>query len=144
MNVKEQLERVIWNHQQIVAKLIQLDRLMELRRTLDKFVFNPKDPAEAEEFKIVGTTEALDSVQELIAMLHVGIMELVNKYWEVKDLIGNLEDPRQQLVMELRYLCGKEWGQIVFIMGCSFDEVKQLHDKALVQLEEISKKKKKQ
>ena len=144
MSVKERLENVIWYHQQIEAKLIQLDRLMELRRTMDKFVLNPKDPAETEEFKIVGTAEAMDSVQELIAMLHVGIMGLVNEYWEVKVLIGNLEDLRQQLVMELRYLCGREWSQIVFIMGCSFDEVKKLHDIALVQLEELSKNKKKQ
>ena len=92
MSVKEQLERVIWNHQQIEAKLIQLDRLMELKRTMDKFVITPKDPEEAGEFKIVGTADALDSVQELIAMLHVEIMELVNEYWEIKDQIGNLEN----------------------------------------------------
>ena len=95
--------------------------------------------------------------KELVGAFHIGTEKTIigrmparkgypfkTLYWEVKDLIGNLENPRQQLVMELRYLCGKEWGQIVFIMGCSFDEVKQLHDKALVQLEEHSKKKNKQ
>ena len=144
MSVKEQLENVIWYHQQVEAKLVQLDRLMELRRAMGKFVLNPKNPTEAKEFRTVETMEALNRVQQMIAMLHVGILELVHDYWDAKDLISNLENLKQKIVMELRYLCGKEWGQIIFIMGCTLDEVTKLHDKALVQLEELSKKKKKQ
>ena len=48
-----------------------------------------------------------------------------------------LEDPELQMVLELRYLCGKNWTEIAEAIHCSDSHVYRIHQRALDAVEMI-------
>ena len=46
-------------------------------------------------------------------------------------MIAALENPEQQLILELRYLCFKQWSAIMEEMGISETSVYRIHGEAL-------------
>jgi DNA-directed RNA polymerase specialized sigma subunit len=59
------------------------------------------------------------------------IDRLVDLKAEARRLIGQVKEPDQQLVLELRYLCYKPWSEIMVELGCSEPTVYRLHGEAL-------------
>ena len=59
------------------------------------------------------------------------IDRLVDLKAEVRQLIAALENPEQQLILELRYLCFKQWSAIMEEMGISETSVYRIHGEAL-------------
>ena len=49
----------------------------------------------------------------------------------LRQLIAALENPEQQLILELRYLCFKQWSAIMEEMGISETSVYRIHGEAL-------------
>ena len=140
MTVKEQLERAFWHHQQVRAKMVQLDRLRELKKNMDMIKFEPIEPKKPP----AGRPEDVEnSIEEMIEILSDEILDLFGRRWEIIDMINSLKNVRQQLVMVMRYLCSDDWEEIARTMNCTCDEIQQLHDKALSNLEKIHKQQKK-
>lgn len=59
---------------------------------------------------------------------------LVDLKRAIMDIIKKINNPEQQTLLELRYLCFKTWEQIAVDMGYSSQHIFRLHDKALKEI----------
>ena len=126
--MKYEMKNCFWMWQQIKAKMIQLDRWNELKRSLDKL---PNMPGEN------GTwaEDNLNAVRKRVDLERGGILDDILWLLEMQDWMSTqimgMKDIRMQLVMEKRYLCSEEWETIAEDLKCSVDQVKLIHDKAM-------------
>lgn len=67
------------------------------------------------------------------------IDRLVDMKAEIRDTIGQANDPVCQLLLELRYINGKAWEEIARDIGFDIRTAFRLHGKALKEIEEIIK-----
>lgn len=62
-----------------------------------------------------------------------------NKSKEIEFVVGLLENPREKLVLEMRYLHYDNWMDIALNLNYSIQMVYKLHGRALIHLLEINK-----
>ena len=127
-DLKEVLGDSFWMKQQLKSKLIQIDRLVELGKSLDRVTQLP-------EKEINWVDEKLDRVQEeielTIKLLLGDILLLLEEQDQLSYWILDLDNLPMQMVMEKRYFCAEDWNTIAEDMGYSKKKVKKLHEKAL-------------
>ena len=140
MSVKEQLESVLWYHQQERAKDVQIERLENLKRSLDGVSLVPVVPGKTPEDQREEVTFCID---EMIHMLSRERYDLFSRRLNAIEMIRKLEDTKELIIMAHRYFVCSDWEKIAEFMKCSVDEVKQCHDKAVRHLEKIQKQAKK-
>ncbi|MCR4839163.1 MAG: hypothetical protein K5897_09580 [Eubacterium sp.] len=139
MSVKEQLEIILWYRQQEEAKKIQIGRLQGLKECLERIGSQIREPEKPPD---ITQEDVKHKIDDMIRDIRMEIIGLFGQRLSFMEMFKHLKDPKQKTVMALRYFCCKDWKKIADYLSCSVEEVKQLHDKAVCELEKNKKKSK--
>ena len=128
MSAKEYLSQAMYIDQRINSKLEQVMTLRESATKVTQVMSDmPRNPG--------GNQQAMENtivkIIDLENEINRDIDRLVDLKAEVRQAISQLVSPDQQLVLELRYLCFKQWSTIMEEMGISETSVYRIHGEAL-------------
>lgn len=131
MNSKEYLSQVFHIEQRIHSKMVQVQRLREaLTHCTQTMTDMPRSaPIHADR-----NAETIAQLLDMEMLLKIDLARLLTLQKEVRERINQLKNPDQQLILELRYLCGKTWPEIQSEMGYSRRSVFRIHGVALENL----------
>lgn len=118
--------------ERIRSKLSQVDSLTDLAvratATISDMPGNPsKDPHRMENIVVM--------IVDLQKEIGKDIEKLLDVKRDMMERIGKLEDPEQQMVLELRYIDCLAWEKIADDMDFSMNNIFVLHRKALENFE---------
>ena len=128
MSAKEYLSQAMYIDQRINSKL---DQVMTLRETATKATATLSDMPRSDSPNLQSMENTIVKIVDLENEINRDIDRLVDLKAEVRQLIAALENPEQQLILELRYLCFKQWSAIMEEMGISETSVYRIHGEAL-------------
>ena len=128
MNAKEYLGQAYWLDKRINSKL---NMVMSLRETATKTTSVMHDDVVSHTRNVHSMQDVIVKIIEIERELDADIDRLVDLKAEVRRAISQVEEPEQQLVLELRYLCYKKWSEIMIELNYSEPTVYRLHDEAL-------------
>jgi len=128
MNAKEYLSQVMYIDQRIDTKL---EQVMSLREAATKATATLSDMPRPDSPNVRSMEDTIVKIVDLENEINRDIDRLVDLKAEARRLIGQVKEPDQQLVLELRYLCYKPWSEIMVELGCSEPTVYRLHGEAL-------------
>lgn len=128
MSAKEYLSQAMYIDQRINSKL---EQIMKLRATATKVTATLSDMPRPDSPNYQSMEETIVKIVDLENEINRDIDRLVDLKAEVRRAIARLENPDQQLVLELRYLCYKQWSAIMEEMGISETSVYRIHGEAL-------------
>ena len=124
--------KAYWIDERIRSKLSQVDSLTDLAvratATISDMPGNPsKDPHRMENIVVM--------IVDLQKEIGKDIEKLLDVKRDMMERIGKLEDPEQQMVLELRYIDCLAWEKIADDMDFSMNNIFVLHRKALENFE---------
>ena len=128
MSAKEYLSQAMYIDQRINSKL---EQVMTLRETATKATATLTDMPRSDSPILQSMENTIVKIVDLENEINRDIDRLVDLKAEVRQLIAALENPEQQLILELRYLCFKQWSAIMDEMGISETSVYRIHGEAL-------------
>ena len=128
MSAKEYLSQAMYIDQRINSKL---EQVMTLRETATKATATLTDMPRSDSPNLQSMENTIVKIVDLENEINRDIDRLVDLKAEVRQLIAALENPEQQLILELRYLCFKQWSVIMEEMGISETSVYRIHGEAL-------------
>ncbi len=138
MKAKEYLSQALWLNQRIDNKLEQLERLkaMAMRVTANLTQekvsggYNKRSPME----------NTIVKIMDLEREVNDEIDKLINLKQEILETISLVDDPMAQLLLEMRYINRRTWGEIAEELGYSDRGIHKIHGRALKEIDEIRKK----
>nr|DAL96949.1 MAG TPA: Protein of unknown function (DUF1492) [Caudoviricetes sp.] len=137
MSAKEYLSQALWLDQRINNKLEQLEMLRALAM---------KVTANLTEEKVSGGNNIKNHMENTIAKIvdlereiNEEIDQLINLKQEILETIGLVDDPIAQLLLEMRYINRRTWGEIAGELGYSDRGIHKIHGRALKEIDEIRK-----
>ena len=87
---------------------------------------------------VVSRTRNVHAMEDVIAKIvdmkaevNAEIDRLVDLKRDIMEVVNAVDDPELQTLLELRYLCFKDWPDIAFEMHCSESNVYKVHSRAL-------------
>ena len=110
MSAKEYLSQAMYIDQRINSKL---EQVMTLRETATKATATLSDMPRSDSPNLQSMENTIVKIVDLENEINRDIDRLVDLKAEVRQLIAALENPEQQLILELRYLCFKQWSAIM-------------------------------
>ena len=128
MNAKEYLSQAFHIDQRINSKL---EQVMKLRETSTKATATLSDMPRSDSPNVHRLEDTICKIIDLENEINHDIDRLVDLKREARDVIGQLSDPDQQLILELRYLCYKTWEEIADELGYCPSNIYRLHGRAL-------------
>ena len=128
MSAKEYLSQAMYIDQRINSKL---EQVMTLRETATKATATLTDMPRSDSPNLQSMENTIVKIVDLENEINRDIDRLVDLKAEVRQMIAALENPEQQLILELRYLCFKQWSAIMEEMGISETSVYRIHGEAL-------------
>ena len=128
MNAKEYLSQAMHIDQRINSKLEQVTRLRENAANCTAALSDTLRPDSPNQQRM---EETICKIVDLEREINEDIDRLVDLKAEARKAINAVNDPDQQLILELRYLCYKPWLEIAGAMGYSEAGIYKLHGKAL-------------
>lgn len=128
MNAKEYLSQVMYIDQRINSKL---EQVMTLREAATKATATLSDMPRPDSSNVRSMEDTIVKIVDLENEINRDIDQLVDLKAEARRMIAQVKEPDQQLVLELRYLCYKQWSEIMIELGCSEPTVYRLHGEAL-------------
>ena len=128
MTAKEYLSQAMYIDQRINSKL---EQVMTLRETATKATATLTDMPRSDSPNLQSMENTIVKIVDLENEINWDIDRLVDLKAEVRQLIAALENPEQQLILELRYLCFKQWSAIMEEMGISETSMYRIHGEAL-------------
>lgn len=128
MNAKEYLSQAFHIDQRIDSKLAQLAKL---RASATKCTATLSDMPRSDSPNQQQLEIVVCKIVDLERDINADIDRLVDLKAEARRVISAISDPDQQLVLELRYLCYKEWLEIAEALGYSEAWIYKLHGRAL-------------
>lgn len=128
MNAKEYLSQAFHIDQRINSKL---EQVMKLRETSTKATATLSDMPRSDSPNVHRLEDTICKIIDLENEINHDIDKLVDLKREARDVIGQLSDPDQQLILELRYLCYKTWEEIADELGYCPSNIYRLHGRAL-------------
>ena len=126
--LQEYLSQAMYIDQRINSKL---EQVMTLRETATKATATLTDMPRSDSPNLQSMENTIVKIVDLENEINRDIDRLVDLKAEVRQLIAALENPEQQLILELRYLCFKQWSAIMEEMGISETSVYRIHGEAL-------------
>ena len=78
--------------------------------------------------------DIIGKIIDLENEINADIDQLVDLKRDIVAIIKAVENPEDQTLLELRYLCFKTWEQIAVDMGYNVRHVYRLHDEALLKV----------
>ena len=128
MTAKEYLNQAYWLDRRIDSKLEQLSALKDMATKTTSIMSDD----------VVNRTRNVHSMQDVIAKIidmqaeiNADIDRLVDLKRDIMQVVKAVEDPELQTLLELRYLCFKDWQDIAHSMHCTESNVFKVHSKAL-------------
>lgn len=137
MNPKEYLSRALWLDQRIKSKLEQLDTLRALAM---------KVGANLTEEKVSGGNNTKSHMENTIAKIvdlekeiNEDIDRLVGIKAEIMETISRVDDPINQIILEMRYVNGKGWDEISRVLNYKDRSIFKIHSRALKEITKIKR-----
>ena len=128
MTAKEYLNQAYWLDRRINSKLEQISALQDMATKTTSVMSDD----------VVSRTRNVHSMEDVIAKMvdmkneiNRDIDRLVDLKSEIMHTIKEVENPELQTLLELRYLCFKDWPDIACEMHCSESNVYKVHSRAL-------------
>ena len=128
MTAKEYLNQAYWLDRRIDSKLEQLSALKDMATKTTSIMSDD----------VVSHTRNVHSMQDVIAKIidmqaeiNADIDRLVDLKRDIMQVVKTVDDPELQILLELRYLCFKDWPDIACEMHCSESNVYKVHSRAL-------------
>jgi DNA-directed RNA polymerase specialized sigma subunit len=134
ISAKEYLSQAYRIDQRINAKLEQLEHLRALSRK--STVSYGAEPVS----RTRNVTAMEDSIVRLIDLeneINRDIDHLVDFKREIYGVLQKIQDPELQLLLELRYLCFKNWSEISVALELEGRYVFKVHSRALAEVAKI-------
>ena len=135
MNAKEYLSQAIWLDQMIDSKLEQLETLKSLSmKVTTSFTQEKISGGNIEKSRMENT---IVKVIDLEHEINEDIDRFVDLKRDIQDTINKMENINYQLLLEMRYLSGKNWEEIAEQLNYNNRTVFKVHGRALKQFERI-------
>jgi len=134
MNAKEYLEQAYRLDQRIDSKLMQVSALRSMVEKRASII--RKDPIQHS----LNETLQEDVIIKIVDMereTDAEIDRLVDLKREISRMIGMIDDPELQVLLELRYLNYLKWSEIADKMHCTDNNIFKMHRRALEKMEEM-------
>ena len=128
MTAKAYLAQAYRIDQRINSKLEQLSSLRELST---KATATFSDVPSSGTRNVHRMEDVICKIILLEGEINAEIDRLVDLKRDIHALIGEVQDPEYQTLLELRYLCFKTWEQIAVLMNYSTKYLFELHARAL-------------
>ena len=128
MTAKEYLSQAYRIDQRINSKL---EQIVSLRALATKATSTLSDTPPSGTRNINSMEGIIVKMVDLEDEINGDIDILVDLKREIMDIIKKINNPEQQTLLELRYLCFKTWEQIAVDMGYSMQHLFRIHDKIL-------------
>lgn len=128
MKAKEYLSQAYRIDQRINSKLEQIVSLRELATKATSTLSDTPPSGARNVHSMEGVIVKMIDLEEEI---NRDIDTLVDLKRDIMAVIKKINNPEQQTLLELRYLCFKTWEQIAVEMGYSLQHIFRIHDKAL-------------
>jgi len=132
MTAKEYLSRAYLLDQQIVSKLEQVQSLQELACKITSGmdignVSGTKDPQRMENLMV--------KLMDLQNEISLDAERLVEVKLEIMEKINTVKNSTHRLLLELRYLSGKDWSVIADKLGYDLRYTHKIHAKSLKEIQ---------
>ena len=135
MTAKEYLSQAYRIDQRINSKIEQIASLRELSlKTTTTLSDMPKGTR-----NVHSKEKIITKMMDLENEINADIDELVDIKQTIVSVIKAVDNTEYQTLLELRYLCFKQWEQIAVTMGYTLRHLYKLHSAALKNCEEIIK-----
>ena len=128
MTIKEYLAQAYRIDKRINSKL---EQIVSLRELATKVTSTLSDTPPSGSRNIHSMEGIIVKMMELENEINADIDVLVDLKKEIMSIIKKINNPEQQTLLELRYLCFKTWEQIAVDMGYSIQNAYKVHDRAL-------------
>ena len=128
MTTKEYLAQAYRIDQRINSKL---EQIVSLRELATKATSTLSDTPPSGSRNVHSMEGIIVNMMELENEINADIDVLVDLKKEIMSIIKKINNPEQQTLLELRYLCFKTWEQIAVDMGYSIQNAYKVHDRAL-------------
>ena len=128
MTTKEYLAQAYRIDQRINSKL---EQIVSLRELATKATSTLSDTPPSGSRNIHSMEGIIVKMMELENEINADIDVLIDLKKEIMSIIKKINNPEQQTLLELRYLCFKTWEQIAVDMGYSIQNAYKVHDRAL-------------
>jgi predicted glycosyl hydrolase (DUF1957 family) len=136
MTAKEYLLQAYLLDQRIDGKLEQVEALRSLATKSTAIIrSHPGSGGGNDNYMEDVVIKIVDLEKEITAEME----RLVELKKEITGVIGQVEDPTLQTLLEMRYLCYKDWPEIMSAMDYSNSSIHRLHQKALEKIMQILK-----
>lgn len=128
MKQKEYLAQAYRIDQRINSKLEQIVSLRELATKATSTLSETPPSGSRNVHSMEGVIVKMIEIENEI---NSDIDILVDLKKEIMSVIKKINNPEQQTLLELRYLCFKTWEQIAVDMGYSIQHLFRIHDKGI-------------
>ena len=109
----------------------KLEQIVSLRELATKATSTLSDTPPSGSRNVHSMEGIIVKMMELENEINADIDVLVDLKKEIMSIIKKINNPEQQTLLELRYLCFKTWEQIAVDMGYSIQNAYKVHDRAL-------------
>lgn len=131
MTAREYLSQAYYLDQRINSKIEQVESLNDLARKAGCAISGmPRNPNRA----VSPMADAVGKIVDLQAEINADIARMVELKAEIMEVIGQVDDPESQTLLEKRYLNFHTWGQIAEDMGYNVRHLYRIHDRALLEI----------
>ena len=128
MDAKTYLSQALWLDRRIQIKIEEKERTREMAEKVNGCLTHTKVSGSREASQMENTlVKLIDQEWEIVRLID----QLVDLKREIGKMVQEVEDMNQQVILELRYLCGKGWDEIAGEMNYDPRTVFRLHGKGL-------------
>ena len=128
MTVKEYLSQAYRIDQRINSKL---EQVASLRALATKATSTLSDTPPSGSRNVQSMENVIVKIIDLENEINEDIDTLVDLKRDIMQVVKTVDDPELQTLLELRYLCFKDWQDIAYRMHCTESNVFKVHSKAL-------------
>ena len=134
MTIKEHFEQALTLNKRINSKL---DHLAALRSLATKASTTLSDMPRGSSRNVHRLEDIISKMMDLETEIDEEIDQFIDLKRVYMQIIGGIENPIYQLVMEQRYLCCRTWDEISEELGYELRWLHRLHGRALQDAEKV-------
>ena len=132
MTAKEYLNQALHLDSRINAKLEQIRSLRELAQNAASTL---SDMPKHTQRNIHRMENTICKMLDLESEINADVDRLVELKREIMDVVERVENPTYRMLLELRYLCFKQWDDIAAMMNYDRRYVLKVHGRALIEVD---------
>lgn len=128
MTAKEYLNQAFWLDRRINSKLEQLSALNDIATRSTSVL---QQDVVCRTRNVHAQEDVMVKIADMKTEVKADLDRLVDLKMEIMQVISAVQDPELQTLLELRYLCFKDWPEIAGKMHCCESNVYKVHSRAL-------------